>query len=100
MAVMGTDSTIIDDLRDQIAALKAQVERLASQYAEKDRVNAELAAHALKVVRAIKGARASRPGMANLKKRFKEHAAGYLRFLGERIDPTNNVAESGRCGIA
>ncbi|MBP5232180.1 MAG: transposase, partial [Planctomycetes bacterium] len=25
--------------------------------------------------------------------RFKEHAAGYLRFLGERIEPTNNVAE-------
>ena len=52
-----------------------------------------LAAHALKVVRAIKGARASRPGIANLKKRFKGHAAGYLRFLGERIAPTNNVAE-------
>ena len=52
-----------------------------------------LAAHALKVVRAIKGARASRPGIANLKKRFKEHAADYLRFLGERIAPTNNVAE-------
>ncbi len=93
MAVMGTDSTIIDDHRDQIAALKAQIERLASQCAEKDRVNAELAAHALKVVRAIKGARASRSGIANLKKRFKEHAAGYLRFLGERIAPTNNVAE-------
>ena len=52
-----------------------------------------LAAHALKVVRAIKGARASRPGIANLKKRFKEHAAGYLRFLDEGIEPTNNVAE-------
>ena len=53
-----------------------------------------LAAHALKVVRAIKGARASRPGIANLKKRFKEHAADYLRFLSDpRVGPTNNVAE-------
>jgi len=53
-----------------------------------------LAALALKVVRAIKGARASRPGIANLKKRFMEHAAGYLRFLNDpHVEPTNNVAE-------
>ena len=53
MAAMGTDSTLINDLRDQIAALKAQVERLASQCAEKERVNAELTAQNAKLAATV-----------------------------------------------
>ena len=54
MTVMGKDSTIIDDLRDQIAALKAQVGLLASQCAAKDRVNAELVAQNAKLTATVK----------------------------------------------
>ncbi|MBP5233058.1 MAG: transposase [Planctomycetes bacterium] len=86
---MGTDSTIINDLRNRVEDAREKLFRAR----RRKRSQRCLAAHALKVVRATKGARASRPVMANLKKRFKGHAAGYLRFLGERIEPTNNVAE-------
>ena len=42
MAVMGMDATIINDLRDRVAALEALAERLLAECAEKERVKAEL----------------------------------------------------------
>lgn len=53
-----------------------------------------LEAKALAVSRTIKRATANRPGIANLKKRFKENGESYFRFLSEDgIGPTNNAAE-------
>ncbi len=44
MAVMGTDSVILDDLRGRVAELEALVPRLFSVIAEKDAIIAELTA--------------------------------------------------------
>ena len=44
MAVMGTDSVILDDLRGRVAELEALVPRLFSVIAEKDAIIAKLTA--------------------------------------------------------
>ena len=54
MAVMGTDSVILDDLRGRVAELEALVPRLFSVIAEKDAIIAELTA-TVKVTQGTRG---------------------------------------------
>ena len=52
------------------------------------------AALALKVVSAIKWARANLPRIVNRRKRFTKPIPDYLRFLNDgHVEPTDNVAE-------